>query len=305
MLIRHLHYFTTLAREGHFAKAAQACNISQPALSSALRKLESDFGARLIDRDHSFLGLTPEGKRVLLWAQQILLDFESLKLDLTDRAADLQGTLRIGVVPAATALVGLLVEYFLSAHPNAAIDFQETSSRQIQTGLDSLELHGGLTYLDNEPLQRVLTFPVFVERDVVLAARGHFTSEKPVSWRQLAREPLCLLNRDMQNRRILDAAARRHRVALSPGITANSFLALSTLVQRGGWVSVVPETLLGRLGAPEDFDVRPIANDTNRHAIGLVVPDRQPMSKLTRAVFSAVFNSDIAQAFDAEQTPTQ
>jgi Bacterial regulatory helix-turn-helix protein, lysR family len=67
MLVRHLSYFVTLARERHFARAAEACNVAQPTLSAAIRKLEEDLEARLVIRSHHFVGLTPEGERVLAW----------------------------------------------------------------------------------------------------------------------------------------------------------------------------------------------------------------------------------------------
>ncbi len=75
MFLRHLSYFVTLAREKHFARAAEACHVSQPTLSAAIRKLEEDLEVRLAVRGHRFLGLTAEGERVLAWAQQILSDY--------------------------------------------------------------------------------------------------------------------------------------------------------------------------------------------------------------------------------------
>lgn len=301
MLIRHLHYFSVLAREGHFARAAEICNVTQPTLSAALRKLEEDFGVRLVDRDHAFFGLTGEGKRVLAWAQQILSDFDSLKHDLAESAANLRGTLTIGVIPAAMPITGHFTEYFLKAHPLAKIDLAAISSRGIQAGLDSLELHGGLTYLDNEPLERVIQFPLYVERYVVISKRGHFPDEGSVPWQRLEQEPLCLLNEEMQNRRILDAAAARNRVTLDAQITANSFLTVCAHLRHGNWVSIVPETLLPLYGLEDDFDVHRIAQDATKHTIGLVVPDRQPMAKMTRALFSAVFDSDLGAAFAGAQ----
>src|ERR1700729_2871285 len=71
MLIRHLFYFVTLARERHFARAAEASNVAQPTLSAAIRKLEEDLEARLVIRNHQFVGLTPEGERVLAWGRQM------------------------------------------------------------------------------------------------------------------------------------------------------------------------------------------------------------------------------------------
>ncbi|MEM7057635.1 MAG: LysR family transcriptional regulator [Pseudomonadota bacterium] len=297
MLIRHLHYFVVLSREAHFARAAKACNVTQPTLSAALRKLEGDVGACLVERDRSFCGLTSEGKRVLPWAQQILLDFESLKTDLDESAAKLEGTLKIGVIPAAMPITGFFTECFLAAHPAAKIDLQAISSRRIQSGLDGLELHGGLTYIDNEPLERVVQCPLYVERYVVISKRCHFPDAGSVPWERLEHEPLCLLNEDMQNRRILDRAAMRNQVTLKPRITANSFLTICAHLQHGGWISVVPETLLKLYGLGDEFDVHRIGNDDTRHTIGLAVPDRQPMAKMTHALYSAVFNSDLAGAF--------
>lgn len=294
MLIRHLNYFITLARQGHFAKAADACNVTQPALSSALRKLEDDFGMRLVERDHHFVGLTPEGERVLAWAQQIMSDFESLKDDMSLRAEDLKGTVRLGVIPAAMPITGHFTECFLKVHPAASIEIESMSSRQIQSGLDSLDLHAGLTYLDNEPLQRVNSLPLYHEHYVVISKRGHFLDDKPVSWKRLQNEPLCLLGPEMQNRRILDQAATSHGATLTPQITANSYLTIFAHLLRGGWVSIVPTTLPELYELGEQFELRQISDDTTSHAIGLVVPDRQPMAKMTHALFSAVLKSSLS-----------
>jgi DNA-binding transcriptional LysR family regulator len=61
MLVRHLSYFVTLARERHFARAAEACHVAQPTLSAAIRKLEEDLGVPLVERTHRFVGLASAG----------------------------------------------------------------------------------------------------------------------------------------------------------------------------------------------------------------------------------------------------
>lgn len=300
MLIRHLQYFITLSREGHFAKAAEVCNITQPTLSSALRKLEVDFGVRLVERDQHFSGLTPEGERVLAWAQQILADFESLKDDLPSRAEDLTGTLRLGVIPAAMPITGSFTESFLKLHPAARVDIRSMSSREIQSGLDSLELHGGLTYLDSEPIERAIQMPLYHEHYVVISKHGHFPNDQPLRWSQLQQEPLCLLGSKMQNRRILDAAARRNGAILEPQITANSYSTICAHLRRGGWISIVPEALPYLYGLGAGFDLHQIDDEGASHKIGLVVPDRRPMARMTHALMSAVTRSAFAKKFDKE-----
>ena len=134
MFLRHLSYFVTLAREKHFARAAEACHVSQPTLSAAIRKLEEDLEVRLAVRGHRFLGLTAEGERVLAWAQQILSDYEGLRIDLTGLRSGLSGSLRLGVIPAAMPLVSCLTARFSSIHPAATVEVMSMTSRSIQKG---------------------------------------------------------------------------------------------------------------------------------------------------------------------------
>ena len=172
-VLRHLSYFVTLAREKHFARAAEACHISQPTLSAAIRKLEDDLQVRLALRGHRFLGLTAEGERVLTWAQQILNDYDGLQIDLTGLRGGLTGStgsLRLGVNPAAMPLVSCLTARFSSAHPAATVEVISMTSRSIQKGLDSFEIDAGVTYLDNEPLDHVRRMPLYKERYIFVTS---------------------------------------------------------------------------------------------------------------------------------------
>src|ERR1700733_2556268 len=185
MLVRHLSYFVTLARERHFARAAEACNVAQPTLSAAIRKLEEDLEARLVIRDHRFVGLTPEGERVLAWGRQILTDYNSLREDLSQLSKGLVGTLRLGVIPAAMPSVSFLTTRFCSDHPAADVEIHSLTSRAIQRSLDAFELDGGITYLENEPLENVRRIPLYHEHYVFVTQRSHpFATRKSVTWNE-------------------------------------------------------------------------------------------------------------------------
>jgi DNA-binding transcriptional LysR family regulator len=84
MFIRQLGYLVALAREKHFAKAAEVCHVSQPALSAAIRSLEKELGIMIVQRGRRFLGLTLEGERVLAWAQQTLASLSHMRADRCD-----------------------------------------------------------------------------------------------------------------------------------------------------------------------------------------------------------------------------
>ena len=72
MVIKQFAYLVALAREKHFARAAKACNVSQPTLSGAIRQLEEEIGVPLVERGHRFTGLTAEGETILAHAKRIL-----------------------------------------------------------------------------------------------------------------------------------------------------------------------------------------------------------------------------------------
>lgn len=299
MLIRHLAYFVTLAEEKHFARAAELCNVAQPTLSAAIRKLEDDLAVTLIIRGNRFTGLTPEGERALEWGRQILLDHESMLKDVNGSPQGVTGRLRLGVIPAAMPSSALVSELFCQRNPEATIDIRSMTSRAIQHGLDSFELDGGLTYLENEPLEHVRRMPLYRERYVFICHSGHaLASRRSLTWAEVAAERLCLLSEDMQNRRILNAIAALAGVLIRPTVVSNSFLAVCAHVQRGSWCSIVPHTFAQVFGDTSCIAVIEMSDPVQTQAIGLVTSDRSPQSPMTRALISALDGHDFGSTFE-------
>ena len=102
MDIRQLQYLVALAREKHFTRAAQACNVTQPTLSGRIRQLELELGVPIVERGQRYQGLTQEGERVLKWAQLILNNWASMHQELAHLATSdfgLTGRLALGGIP--------------------------------------------------------------------------------------------------------------------------------------------------------------------------------------------------------------
>ncbi|MFD1332984.1 LysR family transcriptional regulator [Methylopila musalis] len=294
MLVRHLSYFVTLAREKHFARAAEACHVTQPTLSAAIRKLEEDLDARLVVRGQRFEGLTAEGEKVLIWGRQILTDYNSLKDDLGGAREGLTGALTLGVIPAAMPAVSFITARFAKAHPAATVEVRSLTSRAIQEGLDALELDGGMTYLENEPLQRVRRAPLYQERYVFVAHRGHrLASRRSITWAEAAREPLCLLSEDMQNRRIINNLAASIGVTVRPAVTSNSFLGVCSHLRHGGWAGIVPHTFFCVFPAAPDLVAIDLVEPAHSQAIGLVLSDREPRSPMAAALLASALDIDL------------
>ncbi|MFN6979327.1 MAG: LysR family transcriptional regulator, partial [Gemmobacter sp.] len=94
-MIERLEMFLALARERHFGRAAAACGVTQPTLSSAIRGLEDQLGVQLVWRGSRFQGLTPEGERTLDWARRITGDARALRDEMRARRSGLGGALVI------------------------------------------------------------------------------------------------------------------------------------------------------------------------------------------------------------------
>jgi len=297
MLLRHLRYFAILAREKHFARAARACNISQPTLSGAISTLEKELGVRLVARGRRFLDLTPEGRLVLDGAYELLANEDSLRHGLERLRGGLSGVMRLGVIPAAMPVVGLLTEPFCATHPAVTIEIHSVSSKVIQADLDAYELDAGLTYLDNEPLSHVRRLPLYFERYLVaIAAGGPLDGRTQISWREAASLRLCLLSEDMQNRRILNSVFGIHGLEVRPDVVSNSFLGILSHLRTGAWSSIVPHTFTHLFGEQLDIALIPLVEPAHMQSIGLVTSDREPPPPMARALEACARGLDLEAA---------
>jgi len=99
MNLRSLQYFVTLADLKHFSKAADACFVSQPTLSTQIRKLEEELGVQLVERSPKNIMLTPAGEEIALRAQQVLHDVEQIRTVARRSHHPDEGRLRLGIFP--------------------------------------------------------------------------------------------------------------------------------------------------------------------------------------------------------------
>ena len=299
LLIKHLEYLSALAREKHFARAAAACHVTQPTLSAGIKHLEDTLGVLIVERGQRFRGLTPEGERVLAWAQRILADVQSLKQDVSESRGGLTGRLRIGVVPAALPMVALVTTPFADKYPETTTAILSMTSKEIQRGLDDFDLDVGLTYLDNEPLVRVRTVPLYRERYVLVTpADGPFAGRQTVTWREAATLRLCLLTPDMQGRRILDTHFRDAGVAPRPQVESNALVTIEAQLRLGAFSSVLPATAMTLLGNIPNMCTLHVVEPEASHAVGLIVADRDPLTPIVSALLQITNPAAIAETID-------
>ncbi len=284
-MIDKLEFFITLAKERSFSRAAEICGVTQPTLSAGIKQLEDMLGALLVNRSSRFHGLTAEGERALVRAKCIVAEFRAMRAEARTQREGLSGQLKIAVIPTALGIVSALTAPYLEKHPGVQFKVLSASSVEILSMLDNLDIDAGLTYLDNEPLGRVRTVPLYMERYRLLTVAGNpLGDQERVTWADVAGIPLCLLTPDMQNRRIVDALMRDAGGAPQTALESNSIVLLYDHVRAGRWATIMPEKLAQTLGVKEPVRAIPIAEPEAVHEIGLVVPRRDPVIPLVAAL---------------------
>jgi DNA-binding transcriptional LysR family regulator len=284
-LLDKLEYLMALARERHFGRAAESCGVTQPTLSAGIKQLEEALGVLLVQRGSRFIGFTPEGERTLDWARRILGDTRAMREEIKALKQGLTGQLRIAAIPTTLAMVAELTTPYRARHPDVRFTILSRTSIEILTLLENLEVDAGVTYLDNEPLGRVTTVPLYQERyQLLTAADAPLGNRATVTWAEVGQVPLCLLTPDMQNRRIIDALLRSVGGEAQPTLESNSMIVLFAHVRTGRWASVMPARLAETLGLTATIRAIPIVEPEAVHTIGLVVPAREPMTPLTAAL---------------------
>ncbi|RJQ82159.1 LysR family transcriptional regulator [Amycolatopsis panacis] len=294
MLFRQLEYLVALARERHFARAAEHCGVSQPSLSEAIRKLEDELAVPLIRRGRRFDGLTPEGDRVVAWAGQILADRDALLTEVEAMRTGLTGRLRIGTVPSAAVTAPRLIEALGVVHPLLTADVaSDLTSVTIVDRLRDFSLDAALTYLDAEMRAEFRVRTLYQERYILLVGADRAASLGPyATWSEAAALPLCLLTPTMRGRRMMDACFAEAGTAPVAEVETDSFATVLAHVASGRTAGVVPLAWLHALGVPAGVRAVPLTAPSTPVEIGLVVRARDPLPPAVDALLSAADRTD-------------
>ena len=257
-MIDKLELLLALAKERHFGRAAEACGVTQPTMSTSLKQLEEILGVMLVQRGSRFQGFTPEGERTLDWARRIVGDARAMRQEINTLKDGLSGEIGIAAIPTALGMVASLTTPFRARHPNVRFRIVSCTSIAVLGLLENLEVDAGLTYLENEPLGKVRSIPLYNENYVLLTSPDSmFGDREQVTWKEVGQVPLCLLTPDMQNRRIIDRALKSVGAEATPTLTSNSIIVLYTHVRTGRWASVMPARLAQTLGLSDAVRTHP------------------------------------------------
>ncbi|WEK28825.1 MAG: LysR family transcriptional regulator [Candidatus Pseudomonas phytovorans] len=298
MLLRQLTYLVTLSQEQHFGRAAEKCNVSQPALSEAIRSLEQDLGVVVVQRSRRFEGFTADGQKILVWARRILADCGAMRQEASNCELGPAGTLRFGAIPTVLSMVPLMTDACLSSYALMNLEVYTLATSQILQGISNFELDIGMTYLSDSRLRSFDTYPLFTERYVLIARDDSCLQGKSeLDWSAVARLPLCLLTRNMQCRQGVDEAFAKAGVHVTPRVETDSMMVLYGHVRCSGLYSVVPHSALALAEMRGEIVAIPIIPELQRE-IGLVLLRRDPQPLLLEAALKLFTSLDLQRRVD-------
>ena len=191
MEMQQVRYFVALVEARNFTRAAEACNVTQPAFSRAIQQLEHELGGPLVNRERGNLHLTELGRMMLPYLAQIEEQARSAR-DAARSATRLEsGKLRIGAMCTIGAKVlGDLIVRFRMAHPQVAISMIEDETPRMLAMLEQGELEVAVVGIPEELPEHLHHLPIFDERFVLVLPPNHrLAAKNPVPCADLHAEP--------------------------------------------------------------------------------------------------------------------
>ncbi len=276
-LLASMRYLVALSEHRHFGRAAQACHITQPALSNALKALEEEFGVVIVKRGRAYVGLTHEGDRVLATAQRMLRDNEVLQQELRSEEGHPRGTLHMAAVPTAMPILARFGAMLQQRHPGIVPVVLSMSSQQLETGLENLSLDLALGYTERMDLPgvKLTAWPQSIEHYFLLRRAAEPSADMlrigaSMRWAEAGALPLCLLTSEMHNRSIIDQALRSAGASVMPAIETNSVLTLALSVVAGQVCSVLPGAMVAAVRSYRELEALPLVEPEVKTPIGFM-----------------------------------
>ncbi len=284
MNIRALQYFVKLAELKHFSQAADACSVSQPTLSTQVRKLEDELGISLVERTPRRVMLTPIGEDIAHRARHILRDIEHIK-DAARRSKDpATGTIKLGIFPTlAPYLLPHVIPVIRRRYPDLRLQLSEEKTDVVLNMLDQGRLDAGLLALPvEEPGMEVEI--LFDEPFVTAMPSSHPLSDmQSIGLKDLEGEELLLLEEGHCLRQHALAVCELSGAIERVDFHATSMETLRQMVASNAGVTLMPVlSVKPPIPSTDNIALRPFKPPAPSRTIALVWRNSSPLGSFLR-----------------------
>lgn len=278
MTLTELKYIVALAREKHFGRAADACFVSQPTLSVAIKKLEEELNVSLFERGSSEVSLTPVGERVVVQAQRVLEEASAIKTIAQQGMDPLAGPLRVGVIyTIGPYLLPGLVSSMIEKVPTMPLVLQENFTVRLLELLKQGDIDVAVLALPINESGFVIQ-PLYDEPFIVALPKSHrWAQEKTIRSDDLRGENMLLLGAGHCFRdQVLGVCPELSRFSQSSeGIQrtfeGSSLETIRHMVASGVGITVLPSSSVPNpVPAESLLNYIPLSDDDTRRTVALV-----------------------------------
>ena len=276
MTLNELKYIVAVAKEKHFRKASEACFVSQPTLSVAIKKLEEELGVQLFERRKQDVLVTAIGKQIVQIAEEILERSDDIKQISKEAQEDLSTELRVGAIyTIGPYLLPKLIPEFHKLAPNVPLIIEENYTHVLADKLQSGELDIVILSLPfSEP--NIETYPLYEEDFVAVLPNNHSMAkiDKPLKLQKIENETVLLLGAGHCFRdQVVEAFPNLMHLnyqsdRLQKTFEGSSLETIRYMVSSGAGLSIFPCTSLSERDH-EFFTVKKLANPVPKRTVAL------------------------------------
>lgn len=274
MTLIQLEYIIALDTHRNFVQAAEKCFVTQPTLSMQIQKLEAHLGIKIFDRSKQPVVPTDVGLEVIEMARKIVKESYKLRELISDRKAELEGELKVGVIPTiAPYLLPKVLQSFIEKYPKVKLHIWEYTTEQIIQNLKLGVLDCGLlsTPMDDQSLNEI---QLFYENFVVyLSPESLLMKKKTIEAKDIIEDELWLLNEGhcMRNQ-VLNICFKKKTENLQRHFEYNtgSVETLKRMVYLNNGMTILPELCLADFTAQQRKHVRHFASPQPAREISIV-----------------------------------
>jgi LysR family carnitine catabolism transcriptional activator len=269
LTVRQLEILIAAADAATFSEAARNLGISQPSLSEAVRRMESEIGATLFDRNTRSVTLSADGRHTVAIAREVVREFRLGLESIADRSRTRRARVTVAALPSiACAVLPTAMQRLLRDHPSTEIALHDVLHERaiglVTDGVADLALTVRPASLDG------LDF-IELGADVLhlVCRRDHaLASKRRLVWRDLAGQPFVALARTSSVRRLTDAAFVHAGVTIEPTYETEQIPSAAALVEAGLGVTALPGLTLAMIKGAA-LAVRPLGSPLMRRQIGI------------------------------------
>ncbi len=269
--LRQLEYVVAVADERHFGRAAEACFVTQPALSAQVRELESLLDLQIFERDSRRVLVTPAGEELVERARRVLVEVDELVEAARIAQQPLSGTLRMGVIPTvAPYLLPRVIPKLRRKHRRLRLRLREDHTVRIVAELEAGRLDVLLLALEAD-LGNAQTLPLFRDDFLAVMPSDHrLARRKSLRLGDLDGEQVLLLEDGHCLRDQALAVCSAQGASELGDFRATSLSTLTQMLTDGKLMTLLPELALDvETRGRRDLEVRPFRSPAPHRTIGL------------------------------------